>query len=384
MSFRRAARAAFAARSRAYWMLVVATLVLTALSISCGNSSHGSSSASHNGYVSFPNKGSVALLHFDDKGVITLGAQTPLVVGTTPEGLVLAPGKKFLYAGNAGPTGNSISIFNVAGDGTLTQNGDAIAIGASPRALAIDASGKYLLVTTNFVGTNLLVFSLDAGSGAITQIGSYSANTSPNYLTVSPSSNYVYVSNSDVNLITAFSLDSATGILTPIPGSPFPADLGVAGTTTDPNSRYLYAANNSANTVSGYTITATGVGAGALTPILGSPFSLGTASGPRAVATDTTGVFLYVANQVSNNVSAFTITSGTGALAQINSGTPYAAGTSPVFIMAEPAGQFLYVGNQGSTNITGYTYDSATGKLTAISGSPFSLGSAPGGIAIAH
>jgi 6-phosphogluconolactonase (cycloisomerase 2 family) len=382
MSFRRAARAAFAASSRANWILVVATLVFAGLSASCGNSSHGSSSASHNAYVTFPTKGSVALLHVKDStGVMSLGGQTPLVVGTSPEGLALAPGKKFVYVGNAGPTGNSISIFNAAGDGTLTQNGDAVAIGASPRALAIDASGKYLLVTTNFVGTNLLVFSLDAGSGAITQIGSYSANTSPNYLTVSPSSNYVYVSNSDINLITAFSLDSATGNLTPVPGSPFATGLGVAGTATDPNSHYLYAANNSDNTVSAYAINSSN---GALTPIVGSPYPLGTATGPRAIASDPTGAFLYVANQGSNNVSAFTISASTGQLGQINSGTAYSAGTSPIFILAEPAGQFLYVGNQGSTNITGFTYDSATGKLTAISGSPFSLGSAPGGLTIAQ
>lgn len=380
MSFRRAARAAFAARSRAYWMLVVVTLVLAGLSASCGNSSHDSS-ASHNAFVTFPTKGSVALLHVKDStGVISLGGQTPSVLGTTPTGLALAPGKKFLYVGNSAAGANSISIFNVAGDGTLTQNGDAIDIGASPRALAIDASGKYLVVTTNFNGSNLLVFSLDSGSGAITLLGTYAANTSPNYLTISPSSNYVYVSNSDVNLITAFSLDSATGNLTPIPGSPFTAGPGVAGAAVDPNSRYLYAANNSNNTVSAYAINSAN---GALS-LLAAPYGLGTASGPRAIAIDPMGLFVYVANQGSNNVSAFTITSGTGQLVQINSGTPYAAGTSPVFIMAEPAGQYLYVGNQGSTNITGYTYDATTGKLTAISGSPFSLGSAPGALTITH
>jgi 6-phosphogluconolactonase (cycloisomerase 2 family) len=111
---------------------------------------------------------------------------------------------------------------------------------------------------------------------------------------------------------------------------------------------------------------------------------LGVATQPRAIAIDPTGAFLYVANQGSNNVSAFTITSGTGQLTQINSGTPYSAGTSPVFILAEPAGKVLYVGNQGSTNISGYTYDSTTGALTEISGSPFTVGSAPGSMTLTH
>ena len=121
-----------------------------------------------------------------------------------------------------------------------------------------------------------------------------------------------------------------------------------------------------------------------MTELLESPYLLGTATGPRAIATDTTGTFLYIANQGSNNVSAFTITSGSGQLTTINSGTPYTDGTGPVAILAEPAGKYLYVLNQGSTNVTGYSYDSTTGKLTTISGSPFSIGSAPGAMTISH
>jgi 6-phosphogluconolactonase (cycloisomerase 2 family) len=384
MSFRRAARAALAARSRAYWMLVVVvTIVLAGFSASCGNSSH-SSSASHNAYVTLPNKGSVALLHVNDStGVMSLGAQTPQVLGTNPTGIAIDPGKKFLYVGNADSGAHSFSIFNIASDGTLTQTLPDVTFpdGITPRALAIDASGKYLLITTNFAGQNLLVYSLNGGNGAPTQIGAYTANSSPNNLTISPSSNFVYVANEDVSLITAFSLDSATGNLTPIPGSPFPAGAGVAGMAVDPGSHFLYAANQTANTVSAYTIDST---TGALRAIPDSPYPVGVAVGPRAIATDTTGTFLYVLNQASSNVLAFMITAGTGQLTAINSGTPYATGTSPVFILAEPAGKYLYIGNQTSTNITGFSYDPVTGKLTAISGSPFTVGSAPGGLEITH
>src|SRR5258705_4243580 len=168
MSFRRAARAALAARSRAYWMLFTVSLVLAVLSASCG-SSH-SSSASHNAYVTFPTKGSVALLHLNNStGVLSMGTQTPFVLGTAPTSLALDSGKKFLYVGNTDPSAKSVSIFSVGGDGTLTQNGPATVINVSPRAMAIDASGKYLLITTNFTN-QILVFSLDSASGAITLV----------------------------------------------------------------------------------------------------------------------------------------------------------------------------------------------------------------------
>lgn len=380
MSFRRAARAALAARSRAYWMLVAVTLVLAGLSASCGNSSE-SSSASHNAYITFPTKGAVALLHLNDStGAVSLGAQTPSVLGTAPTPLALAPNKKFLYVGNVDANAHSVSIFNVGGDGSLTQNGDATSIGAAPRAMAIDASGKYLLITTDFAVTNLLVFSLDSGTGAITQVGSFAANSSPNDLKISPTSDFVYVSNSAVALITVFSLDSSTGNLVQV-GAPVPAGRGVAGLAIDPGGHFLYAANNSDATVSAFAIDP---GTGALSVISGSPFGLGTATGPRAIAIDPSGMFLYVANQSSNNVSAFTIKAGTGELGNINNGTAYSAGTGPLFALAEPAGKILYVGNQGSTNISAYTYDPATGALTAVSGSPFNVVSAPGAMVISH
>jgi 6-phosphogluconolactonase (cycloisomerase 2 family) len=382
MSFRRAACAAVSP-GRAYWMLLVVPFVLAGLSTSCGNSSHGSD-ATHNAYVSFPSQGSVALLHLTDStGVVSLGAQTPSVAGTSPTAIALDPTKKFLYVGNAAAGAHSISIFTVASDGVLAQNGAATDIGDSPRTLTIDASGKFLLVTTAFADTsrNGLIFSLDSGSGALTPTGTFQANSSPNDLKISPTSNFVYISNSDEQLITAYSLH-ADGSLTNVPGSPFPAGRGVSGIGIDPGSHFLYAANTTDNTISGYTINST---SGALTPIAGSPFGLGAivSPAPRAITTDPSGAFLYIANQGTGNVSAFTITSGTGLLTSI-SGSPFSAGTAPVFILAEPAGQFIYVGNQGSTNVSGFSFDSATGKLTAISGSPFTVGSGPGSMTIVH
>ncbi|MBS0184515.1 MAG: beta-propeller fold lactonase family protein, partial [Nitrospira sp.] len=61
-------------------------------------------------------------------------------------------------------------------------------------------------------------------------------------------------------------------------------------------------------------------GAGALTSITGSPFPAETT--PSAVTVSPNGSFLYVSNQGSNNVSAYTITAGTGVLASI-AGSPF-------------------------------------------------------------
>jgi 6-phosphogluconolactonase (cycloisomerase 2 family) len=371
MSFRWAARAALAGRSRVYCILIAGTFVLAVLSASCGKSS--SSSASHNAYVTLPQKGAVAQVRLNDStGALSLGAETPPVLGTSPTGLVLDPSQKFLFVGNA--FANTVSVFNVAGDGTLTQSGDAIPVGAAPRTLLVDPSGKFLLITNNFANT-VSVFSI--ASGALTLVGDFAAGPSPTDMKISSLGNFVYVSNSDVGLITGFNLNTATGNLTPM-GAPFLARAGVAGLAIDPGSHFLYAANASDDTVSVFSIDPV---TGELHEITESPYPVG--KSPRAIAIDPSGAFLYVANQGSNNLSPFTITASTGELTAIGTTLP-AVGTQPVFVLAEPAGTYLYVGNQGSTNVSAYSYDATTGALTAVSGSPFTVGSAPGAMTIVH
>jgi 6-phosphogluconolactonase len=92
---------------------------------------------------------------------------------------------------------------------------------------------------------------------------------------------------------------------------------------------------------------------------------------------------VYVANTVSNDVSAFGMDAGTGALTAIV-GSPFPAGgvnatgigiQGPVGVAVDPMGKFVYVSNGGFGNISAYTVNAVSGALTAIPGSPFAIGS---------
>src|ERR1700687_4352705 len=154
MSFLRAARAALAGQSCLPRILVavVVLVVLAGFSLSCGNSSHSTPTGpNHSAYVTLPARGSVLLLHINGAtGAITKGAETPLVQDTTPTGIALLPSKKFLYAVNSSSHADSISIFNVASDGTLALSGTPTPAGNGPDDDVFEPSGKYLLVTNNF------------------------------------------------------------------------------------------------------------------------------------------------------------------------------------------------------------------------------------------
>ena len=73
---------------------------------------------------------------------------------------------------------------------------------------------------------------------------------------------------------------------------------------------------------------------GALTPVAGAPFLAG--MGPYSVTVDPTGLFAYVANYTSGDVSAYTIDGTTGALTPV-AGSPFPAGTAPFSVTTTAA-----------------------------------------------
>jgi 6-phosphogluconolactonase (cycloisomerase 2 family) len=137
---------------------------------------------------------------------------------------------------------------------------------------------------------------------------------------------------------------------------------------------FAYVANETAATISEYSINTS---TGALTAVSGSPLSTG--SSPESLAVDPAGDYLYAVNVTAKNqVAAYSITSGSGALTL--SGSPVAAGTFPVSIVLDPSGQFAYVANDTSNDISVYAVNA--GVLTPASRSPFAAGNQPHSIAI--
>ena len=67
-------------------------------------------------------------------------------------------------------------------------------------------------------------------------------------------------------------------------------------------------------------------------------------------------------NISSNNVSAYSIDTGTGVATALDK-SPFAAGTRPVAATVDPADKFLYVSNQSSKNITKFVINADTGGL---------------------
>jgi len=201
----------------------------------------------------------------------------------------------------------------------------------------------------------------------------------PVWATVDPTNHFVYVTNFADNTVSAFTLNTATGAIAVVPGSPFLAGTGPAAAAVDPSGTFLYVANEGtstiAGTISGYKINANG----SLTAVPGSPFTTATPLSPQQGIAVTAG-FVYVSNSnvnninFSNSVSVFSFDPGTGALTQL-ANSPFtlapAINPQPESLAMDPAGKFLFTANMTNNNVSGFTVN-ANGSLTQVTGSPFS------------
>jgi DNA-binding beta-propeller fold protein YncE len=246
-------------------------------------------------YVVSGNSANLWIFSIASSGALTPLSGTPIVIsnsGVVSSSVLVDPSGKYLYvtAGSSASVVGSIFGFsrNTSTGELVTLPGFSIPVAGQANHGAFDPSGKYLLLTGNNVfGTAgaLSVYSLDASTGSLTlATGSpFQVRDDPAGVAVDASGKYAYVPNTADATISALALDSATGALTPVPGSPFPSGgngttNGPLGIAADTAGKFVYVCNAS-NDISAFSInSATGV----LTPVGGSPFPDG-GNAPSAI-----------------------------------------------------------------------------------------------------
>jgi 6-phosphogluconolactonase (cycloisomerase 2 family) len=267
-------------------------------------------------------------------GALSVLSGSPYNNSVAAESLAVNPGNTFLYAG----TTAGIFVYLINSNGSITvQNGGSVAADDMvATAMQVDATGNYLLA-----------------------VGISTAQ--------------------QVQAIAIYTIDTSTGLLTPVTGSPLALYTGNASTPTvvaptglliTPNNAYVYASLGALG-VQVLTLGSGGALAAGATPTLLFPFSKSTSPSDQGTASDPNSQFLFVA-EINTGLRVFSIGSG-GSLSEV-SGSPYAAGTGPTAVDLDATGSYVYVANKGSNNISAFTLTAASGKLTAVAGSPFSSG----------
>lgn len=371
-------------------------------------------------------------------GALTQITGSPFTDSAIAQGLAVDPFGKFLYVGNFN---SSVSVFAFNGSsGVLSQiSGSPFPAAGIIAWVSVDPSGQYVyavdqqdnsilaysrsastgalqllsntpslaattrtqstpsaLVTTagttpvrylpKFVyvanlgqggggpNSSLSAFSMDSSSGSLTAVSGspYATGTGPQFVATDPAGRFVYVANDFSNNITAYSINQTTGVLSSIAGSPFATGNSLAAVAVDPSGRFAFACASAPGTsTSEIYVYSVNPGSGALSAIAGSPFSDGT---PNCywLAVDPSGRFVYTIN--GGGVSAYAINLNTGALSPV-AGSPYVA-LDATALNVDSSGRFLYV-TIAPSSVAAYAINPLTGALTVIPGSPFVAGSDP-------
>jgi 6-phosphogluconolactonase len=175
--------------------------------------------------------------------------------------------------------------------------------------------------------------------------------------------------------VAAFNINEQTGVLTEVGGSPFSTgSYGTPGPIVLDPYGFLYATLTSTPNgqayIAGFAINTS---TGALTPVSGSPFVVNSLL-YSGLALDLSGNYLFTSTP-PEAIQEFQVNTSTGALTQM------ASSTAPVFNLIQVVGDYLYVpnttnlGSSGSPSaIAVFRIDGSTGALTPVPGSPFAAG----------
>jgi 6-phosphogluconolactonase (cycloisomerase 2 family) len=267
---------------------------------------------------------------------------------STPQGMKLGlaidPSGKFLFVtheGNSGPIGSpgtvegTISVFTISGTtlapvGTSAVTTQGNPTGTGPVAAVATTTpnvGGFLYVANQFSST-VSEYSYDT-TGTLTFVTNYPVAANPSALAFSREvantnrDNFLFVSDAGSNQVSVFSAcvvatlncGGATGVLSPISGSPFPAPTGPGPILVDPTFDWVYVIEQNSFQVSQYAFAPA---TGALSAL--SPAAISTGAGPVGGGITRDGNWMFVANSGASNLSAFGV-GATGKLGPANTST---------------------------------------------------------------
>jgi 6-phosphogluconolactonase len=297
----------------------------------------------------------------------------------------LASGASYTVAVKTQPTSPRQTCSVTNGSGTVASS-TVTNVAVSCRTLV----AKFIYVPNPGSG-NVSAYAVNANTGALTAVAGspFPAGISPGIVTPDPSEKFLYSSNGGSMVggplgpptITEYSINSSTGALTEIPGSPLrfdnsPQPGAQSSIAFDPSGKFGYATAFIAGNLSvfGFSVDAA---SGALAPVANSPFALPPSNtGTTVIARgtfDNAGKHFYAPFVGgTGSVAVYDFNAVSGALTPNVAPLVSTGDNIPSTPRTHPNGKYLYVPNLTSGSIAAYTIDAVTGSLSTIVGSPYS------------
>jgi len=300
-----------------------------------------------------------------------------------PSYLALSADGEFLYTVHGDRSeASAFKVDRRTGRITLLNTQDTG--GSNPVHLAIDPSGRFLVVS-NHLGGSLAVLpvGIDGLLGPVMQLVKLEGEpgphrveqkqAKPHFNLFDPAGRFVWVPDKGLNRIFAFRLEDGRLVPAPVPYADTRETAGPRHLVFHPGAAFAYVANELDSSVTAYRVH---LESGRLEPfqrVSSLPDSFTGNSRAAAIQMDAHGRFLYSSNRGFDSIAVFSLDPDSGAMRFL--GAQPTRGRTPRFITLSPDGRFMFALNEDSDSIVTFPMEPNTGLLgelaaTAVSGSP--------------
>ena len=316
-------------------------------------------------YVSFQDDDKISIFTMDP-ATGGLDWQEDVAVDGGPAPLAIAPGKNFLYVGRRGKQEIS-SHRSDQRTGGLTLIGTAPLQG-EPVYVATDRRGRFVLSAYYYQSTVAVHAVNSSGVATVPPIEWRYTSHGAHAVQTDRSNRFAFVphiANRGPNAIFQFSFDEDTGRLTPRdPPRHSPQEyLGPRAFVFHPTLDIVYFSDEQGCSVTAYTLDTT---AGTLSPfqtISTLPEGYSDSNTCSQIQIAPSGKFLYAPNRGHNSIASFTVESSTGRLTATGR-----VPTEPVprAFSLDPTGSFLFAAGLDSGRLASYQVNPDSGQLTPL------------------
>ena len=294
----------------------------------------------------------------------------------------VASAQSFLYR-NDDNTPNAVSGYAIAPNGSLAPvpgspfptGGDSVRFGLIvPHRIAVEPVGGFVYAS-NITDNTVSGFSIDTATGALTLIAGspFALAGEPgngSSIAATPDGQYLIVTHERSHDATVFII-AADGSLTTVPGSPFALGVRTGGIRVTPDGEFLVVGGISPHP--GSVVVASISPAGTLAPVAGSPFPDGGVGRTTDVDIDCAGSFVFAPEANFGNTIVNVYDFGPGGFLTSIPGSPFVpgVGSNSNVALLSADDRTLFVSNQNSRTITAMSV-APDGSLSLVPGAPFS------------
>ncbi len=313
-----------------------------------------------------------------EAGPVELAAESP-----SPSFLAVDSSGTHLYAANEldvfdGNKTGAISVFEIdERSGKLKLLQQVSSAGAGPAHLSLDRAGHYVLVA-NYGGGNFAVFPIEKDgqlgkrTAFVQDVGSSvnkdrQASPHAHEILASNDNRFVLVADLGTDELMVYRFYTAAGTLAPnkpaftklAPGS------GPRHIAMSPSGKFVYVVNELANNVAVFSFNTSTGQMHNLQTISTLPQGFKGENTTAEIQVDAAGKTLYVSNRGDDSIAVFAIDGHDGKLSLVER-VP-TGGKEPRHFTLDPTGKWLFAANQNSDTINVFSVDGSSGRLTATS-----------------